>query len=219
MSDSATTRLPIVILLSGNGSNLQAIIDAAQNGQLPVDIRAVISNRYDAYGLTRAAQANIPGQVVPNKQFPSREAYDQALMKVIDAYEPALVILAGFMRILTPDFVDHYHNRMLNIHPSLLPKYRGLNTHQRAIDAGDKQHGASVHLVTPELDAGPVLAQAMVPVHEDDNAETLAQRVHAAEHQLYPTVIEWFARGRIHINKDKVFLDKTALDAPVVLQF
>jgi phosphoribosylglycinamide formyltransferase-1 len=186
-------RLPIVVLISGSGSNLQSIIDAG----LPVEIRAVISNRADAYGLTRAEQAGIPFAVLDHKNFPDRESYDAALQALIDSYEPKLLVLAGFMRILGDDFVRHYEGRMMNIHPSLLPKYRGLNTHARAIEAGDKEAGCSVHFVTPELDAGPIIAQARVPIHEDDTPETLAARVLDQEHRIYPEAIRRFANGEL----------------------
>lgn len=191
---NVTLPLPVVVLLSGSGSNLQAIMDA----DLPIDIVAVISNRACAYGLERARQQGIPTEVLPGKDFASREDYDQALQQRIDHYQPGLVVLAGFMRILTEDFVRHYEGRMLNIHPSLLPKYRGLHTHQRALDAGDSEHGCSVHFVTPELDAGPVILQAKVPVLEGDTAETLAARVLEQEHRAYPEAIRRFASGQLH---------------------
>ena len=161
MSDYTETpsKLPIVVLITGNGSNLQAIIDASQQG-LPVKIEAVISNRADAHGLARAAHAGIPAVVLDHTQFTSREAYDEALQQKIDSFQPQLVVLAGFMRILTNNFVRHYEGRLINIHPSLLPKFRGLNTHQRALDAGEQEHGATVHFVTPELDGGPAVLQA-----------------------------------------------------------
>jgi phosphoribosylglycinamide formyltransferase-1 len=199
--------LGIVVLISGNGSNLQAIIDAIREQQLPVEIRAVISNQPDAYGLVRARRAGIPTEVLDHRNFASREDYDRALQALIDKYQPELVVLAGFMRILTADFVQHYQGRMLNIHPSLLPKYQGLNTHQRVLDAGDSLHGVSVHFVTPELDGGPLILQAEVPVHPGDTAEDLAKRVHQQEHIIYPLVIRWFAEGRLALEGDTVLLD------------
>lgn len=211
-------KLPIVVLLSGSGSNLQAIIDSAAN-DLPVEIRGVISNRSDAFGLERARQASIPTRVLDHTGYPDRESYDQALIKVIDGYQPALVVLAGFMRILTPEFVSHYHERLLNIHPSLLPKYRGLHTHQRALDAGDRVHGASVHLVTEELDGGPVILQVRVPVEPGDDAATLAARVLTQEHQIYPRVIRWFAEGRLRLNRGTIELDGQAMQGPVIMEF
>jgi phosphoribosylglycinamide formyltransferase-1 len=189
-------KLPIVVLISGSGSNLQSIIDASHN-DLPVEIRAVISNRADAYGLTRAEQAGIPTAVLDHRDHPDRASYDTALRKLIDGYAPQLLVLAGFMRILSDDFVRHYEGRMMNIHPSLLPKYRGLNTHARAIEAGDSEAGCTVHFVTPELDAGPTIIQARVPVLVDDTPETLAARVLEQEHRIYPEAIRRFAEGEL----------------------
>ena len=213
MSDANPARLPIVVLISGNGSNLQALIDAAARGELPVDIRAVISNRPAAYGLERARRAGIPAVVVNHGDYPDRAAFDAALQQAIDAYQPGLVVLAGFMRILTPEFVAHYHGRMLNVHPSLLPAFRGLDTHRRALEAGVKEHGVSIHFVTAELDGGPVVAQEKIPVLPGDDAESLAQRVQAAEHILYPRVIRWFAEGRLTLQDNRAMLD----GAPVTL--
>ncbi|PCH65789.1 MAG: phosphoribosylglycinamide formyltransferase [Gammaproteobacteria bacterium] len=179
----------IVILISGRGSNMKSIVNAINAGSLDVNVAAVISNRPDAGGLEFAQQQDIQSLVVDHKNFASREQFDQTLAKEIDQYSPDIVVLAGFMRILTAEFVNHYAGKLINIHPSLLPKFKGLNTHQRAIDAGEKEHGASVHLVTPELDDGPVILQARVPVLEDDDASTLAARVLEQEHQLYPDAI------------------------------
>lgn len=190
----------LVVLLSGNGSNLQAIIDACQSGQLDAHLAGVISNRADAYGLTRAAQAGISTQLVDHKNFADRESFDQALISTIDSLQPDIVVLAGFMRILTPLFVQHYHNRLLNIHPSLLPRHKGLHTHQRALDAGDSHHGASVHLVSAELDDGPLLAQAVLAIQPGENSERLAQRVHALEHRLYPAVLQAIASGALSLD-------------------
>lgn len=197
MCSERVPSLPIVVLISGRGSNLQSIIDAVTAGRLPVEIRAVISNRPDAQGLARARSAGIPTEVVDHRAYPDRESYDRALVEVIDRYRPALVVLAGFMRILTPEFVQHYRGRLLNIHPSLLPKFKGLDTHRRALEAGEREHGASVHLVTEELDGGPVLMQARVPVLPDDDPERLAERVLRQEHRLYPEVLRLFAEGRL----------------------
>lgn len=199
--------LALVVLISGNGSNLQAIIDAIREQGLQAEVRAVISNNPGAYGLTRARNANIAAEVLDHRSFPSREAYDRELQALIDRYQPDLVVLAGFMRILTEDFVNHYHGRMLNIHPSLLPKYQGLNTHQRVLEAGDAIHGVSVHFVTPELDGGPVILQAEVPVHPGDNADDLTQRVHQQEHVIYPLVIRWFAEKRLALEGETVQFD------------
>lgn len=208
---------PVVVLISGSGSNLQAFIDNAQAGKLPVSIRAVISNRPDAYGLERARKANIPVAVLDHNDFPDRESFDQALAELIDSYAPRLVILAGFMRILSPDFVTHYTGHMLNIHPSLLPEYRGLHTHARVLAANEKEHGASVQFVTPELDAGPVIIQARVPVSDDDTEETLAQRVLEQEHRIYSQAVHWFAEGRIRLEDHQVVFDNTALTKPLLI--
>lgn len=204
MSSTAVSpirRIRLVVLISGNGSNLQAIIDEIANNNLPAQIVAVISNKADAYGLERAKKAGIEQHVLSHQNYDSREQYDIALKDLIDSFQPDLIILAGFMRILSNDFVNHYLQRMMNIHPSLLPKYKGLNTHQRVIDAGDKEHGCSVHFVTPELDDGPVILQAKVEVKENDTAETLAERVHEQEHRIYPEAIRLYAENKIELNK------------------
>ena len=195
--DSPIRRIRLVVLISGNGSNLQAIIDDIANNNLPAQVVAVISNKADAYGLERAKQAGIEQRVLSHQNYDSREQYDVALKNLIDSFKPDLIILAGFMRILSNEFVNHYLQKMMNIHPSLLPKYKGLNTHQRVIDAGEKEHGCSVHFVTPELDDGPVILQATVEVKENDTAESLAKRVHEQEHQIYPEAIRLFAEKRI----------------------
>jgi phosphoribosylglycinamide formyltransferase-1 len=207
MSNAPARPLSVVVLISGNGSNLQAIIDAIADGSVPAQVSAVISNRADAYGLTRAADAGIAHHVLDHRDYPDRENYDAALMALIDGYAPGLVVLAGFMRILSDGFVAHYAGRMMNIHPSLLPRYRGLNTHQRVLDAGDTAHGASVHFVTPELDAGPVIVQAEVPVLPGDDADSLAARVHTREHLIYPLAVRRFAQGRIRLEGDTVLYD------------
>jgi len=208
--------LSLVVLVSGSGSNLQAIIDAAAN-DLPAKVAAVISNRDDAYGLERARTAGIETRILDHKPHSSREAYDQALIKIIDGFQPGLVILAGFMRILSPLFVQHYEGRLLNIHPSLLPKYKGLHTHRRALEAGDTVHGASVHFVTEELDGGPIVLQAQVPIEADDTEETLAARVLKQEHVIYPQVVSWFAEGRITINDGQLEMDKKPLNSPITI--
>ncbi|WMO13291.1 phosphoribosylglycinamide formyltransferase [Pseudoalteromonas piscicida] len=205
----APTRL--VVLISGSGSNLQAIIDACKAGYIQGEIAAVISNKADAYGLTRAQEAGIATSVLDHKQYTSREEYDVALGQLIDSFTPDLVVLAGFMRILTPNLVQKFRGKMLNIHPSLLPKYQGLNTHQRAIDANDAEHGASVHFVTEELDGGPVVCQAKVAVLPDDTAESLAQRVHKQEHILYPLVVKWFSEQRLTMEADYAVFDNKTL--------
>ncbi|MGH1484584.1 MAG: phosphoribosylglycinamide formyltransferase [Cellvibrionaceae bacterium] len=202
-----TTPCRVVVLISGSGSNLQALIDGQKKGSLPISIEAVISNKADVFGLKRAATAKIATVTLDHKQFTDRESFDQALIKEIDQYQPELVVLAGFMRILTPEFVRHYQNRMLNIHPSLLPKYQGLHTHQRALDAGDKIHGVTVHFVTEELDGGPPVIQAIVPVSAEDTADTLAKRVQMQEHIIYPMAVEWFSNKRLSIKEQSVLLD------------
>lgn len=201
-----TARLPIVVLISGGGTNLQSIIDRADD-DLPVEIRAVISNRPDAYGLERARRAGIHTEVLDHTGYPDREGYDAALADLIERFEPGLVVLAGFMRILSPEFVRRFEGRMLNIHPSLLPKYRGLDTHARALAAGEAEHGASVHFVTPELDSGPLVIQARVPVQPGDDPEVLAARVLEQEHRIYPRAIRWFAEGRLALRDGVAYLD------------
>ncbi len=204
---STATALPIVVLISGSGTNLQAIIEQIQQGNINAEIKAVISNRPDVKGLQRARDAGIKAETLDHTQFSSREDFDQALKQLIDHYQPKLVVLAGFMRILTDDFVNHYRGRMLNIHPSLLPDFRGLNTHQRALDAGRTQHGVSVHFVTSELDSGPVVLQAVIDIKNDDTADSLAARIHQQEHIIYPMVIGWFAAGRLSCNNNQAMLD------------
>jgi phosphoribosylglycinamide formyltransferase-1 len=202
-----TERCRIVVLISGSGSNLQALIDRCADHSIPADIVAVISNRADAYGLERAASAGIATEVLNHREFPSREAFDTELQILIDSYRPDLVVLAGFMRILSAGFVDHYRGRLLNIHPSLLPNYPGLDTHRRAIEAGDAEAGATVHFVTAELDGGPPILQAAVPIEAGDTPELLARRVLTVEHIIYPQVVEWFARGRLELRSDGAWLD------------
>ncbi|MBC3304002.1 formyltetrahydrofolate-dependent phosphoribosylglycinamide formyltransferase [Pseudomonas cedrina] len=203
----------VVVLLSGTGSNLQALIDSTRTGDSPVRIAAVISNRSDAYGLQRARDAGIATRSLDHKTFEGREAFDSALIELIDAFNPKLVVLAGFMRILSADFVRHYEGRLLNIHPSLLPKYKGMHTHQRALDAGDREHGCSVHFVTEELDGGPLVVQAVVPVESNDSAQSLAQRVHTQEHRIYPLAVRWFAEGRLILGDQGALLDGQLLAA------
>jgi phosphoribosylglycinamide formyltransferase-1 len=180
----------LVILISGRGSNMRSIVEARKQGSLAAETVAVISNRPDAAGLEFAQAEGIATHIIDHKQFDDRDSFDKAMAEQIDQYEPDYVILAGFMRILTADFVEHYAQRLINIHPSLLPKFKGLDTHQRAIEAGEKEHGASVHFVTAELDDGPVIMQARVPVMDDDDANTLAARVLEQEHSLYPAAIQ-----------------------------
>jgi phosphoribosylglycinamide formyltransferase-1 len=212
----AADRLPIVVLISGNGSNLRAIARQAEAGTLPVEIRAVVSDRTDAPGLRWAADSGLHTAVVPARAFHERADFDTALGDEVERHAPGLVVLAGFMRVLGPGFVDRYAGRLLNIHPSLLPKHRGLHTHRRAIEAGDRVHGASVHFVTRELDGGPVVLQARVPVRDDDDETRLAARVLAEEHRIFPECIGWFATGRLAFRDGRVLLDGRVLEAPLV---
>ncbi len=207
--------LRLVVLISGRGSNLQSIIDRIRAGELQADLRAVVSNRPSAAGLQRAAEAGIATEVVDHRAFPNRNEFERVLMCSIDRHQPELLVLAGFMRVLGDDFVRRYRGRMINIHPSLLPAYRGLHTHERVLAAGDREHGASVHFVTPELDGGPVIAQARVPVLEGDDPVTLAARVLQQEHHLLPAVIGWFVEGRIRLAGDQMLFDDVPLRAPL----
>lgn len=202
---SACKRL--VVLISGSGSNLQAFIDQCHNGSLNAQIVAVLSNKPAAKGLERAACAGIPAQVIDHTGFASREAFDTAMAAAINQYQPDVVILAGFMRILTPAFVEQFKGRMLNIHPSLLPKYPGLHTHQRAIDAGDSHAGATVHFVTAELDGGPCIVQAQVSIDAGDDAAALAGKVLQQEHLIYPMAVQWLLEGRLVLHDDGAYLD------------
>jgi phosphoribosylglycinamide formyltransferase-1 len=194
----------IVILISGRGSNMEAIVRAQQAEAWPARIAAVISNKPDARGLAFAASHGIPTAVVPNKEFPTREAFDAALQETIDRFEPDLVVLAGFMRILTAPFVAHYAGRMLNIHPSLLPLFPGLHTHRQALDAGVAEHGATVHFVTAELDHGPAVIQARIPVLPGDTEDSLAERLLAEEHVIYPQAVRLFIEDRLSIENGEV---------------
>jgi len=203
----------VVVLISGSGSNLQALIDDLHGAGSPARIRAVISNRADAQGLSRARAAGIETRVLDHKRYTGREAFDAALMAEIDAFKPELVVLAGFMRILSGGFVRHYQGRLLNIHPSLLPRHKGLDTHRRALEAGDAEHGCSVHFVTEELDGGPLVVQAVLPIEADDTPERLAARVHHREHLIYPIAVRWFAEGRLRLGADGAMLDGAKLPA------
>jgi len=203
----------VVVLISGSGSNLQSLIDASHYADSAFEIVAVISNRPEVYGLTRASEAGIDAQTIDHTLYASREAFEQQLSEQIDRYQPNCIVLAGFMRILTPAFVEKYERRMFNIHPSLLPKYPGLNTHQRAIDAGDELAGATVHFVSAELDAGPAVLQGSVPIEMNDTAESLSKKVLVLEHKIYPKVIQWFAEQRLAWIKDRALLDGESLCA------
>ncbi|WP_299201534.1 phosphoribosylglycinamide formyltransferase [uncultured Amphritea sp.] len=209
----------IVVLISGSGSNLQAIIDAIASGQINGRIAAVLSNKEDAFGLERARAAGISEIVISHQNYDSRERFDAAMVDAIDAHNPDLIVLAGFMRILSAVFVRHYRGRMFNIHPSLLPKYKGLHTHQRALEAGDSRHGCTVHFVTEELDGGPLALQAPIDILATDTTESLQQRVHSFEHKIYPLAVEWFCADRLKLSvSGSVQLDGTTL-APEGYQF
>jgi len=218
MTEAVTRPLPVVVLISGRGSNLGAIMDACSTGRLPVEIRAVIGNRPDAPGLQRPALAGIRTVVIDHTCYPGRPAFERALQLTIDSFRPGLLVLAGFMRILTPEFVARYRGRIMNIHPSLLPEFPGLNTHQRALDAGREEAGATIHFVTGDVDGGPAFLQARVPVLDSDTAATLADRVLQQEHRLYPLAIRWFAEGRLALDEDgRVLLDGRRLEHPLLL--
>jgi phosphoribosylglycinamide formyltransferase-1 len=205
----------LVVLISGSGSNLQAIIDAINAGELDAEIRLVISNKADAYGLQRARQAGIATQVIQHQQYPDRSSFDRAMIDIIDPLEPDLVILAGFMRILSPQFIQRYRNRLINIHPSLLPNYKGLNTHHRAIEDGASVHGASVHYVSDELDSGPVVIQAEVEIMHNDSPEVLASRVLQQEHQIYPLAIKLHIEGDIRFSDGMILYHGKKLEQPL----
>lgn len=194
----------IVALISGNGSNLQALLDARDAGHLPATMCAVISNRASAFGLERARRAGIDAEVVDHRALGGRTAFERVLAERIDTHAPDFILLAGFMRVLTSGFVTRYTGRLINIHPSLLPAYRGLHTHERALADGARTHGCSVHFVIPELDAGPVILQGEVAVAPDDDAATLARRVQAMEHRVYPIAANWLARGQVTLDGDRV---------------
>ncbi|WP_029934282.1 phosphoribosylglycinamide formyltransferase [Thiomicrospira pelophila] len=210
--------LRVVVLISGNGSNLQALIDRQNQADCAYQIVKVISNKADAFGLERAKQHLIEVDTVPHQSFDDRETFEQALIHSIDQAQPGLVVLAGFMRILTPLFTQHYVGRMLNIHPSLLPKYPGLQTHQRALDAGDKQHGLSIHFVTDELDGGPVVLQATTNIQANDSVETLKAKVHELEHQAYPLVVNLFAQGKLNYQNHQAWWSGQALTTPLQIE-
>lgn len=203
----------IVVLVSGQGSNLQALIDACEQGRIHGNITAVFSNNPHAYGLQRARDAGIDAHAIDAKPFPDRNAFDTALAQAIDAYQPDLLVLAGYMRILSSAFVQHYAGRMLNIHPSLLPKYPGLHTHRQALENGDSEHGTSVHFVTEELDGGPLILQAKVPVFAEDVEQDLIDRVQVQEHSIYPMVVDWFVEGRLQMRDNAAWLDNQPLPA------
>nr|ELR5224712.1 phosphoribosylglycinamide formyltransferase [Providencia rettgeri] len=201
----------IVVLISGSGSNLQSLIDSCHSGEIDAQIAAVVSNQGNAYGLVRAQKAGIPAFYLDATQYTDRQAYDTALLEYIEQYQPDLIVLAGFMRVLTAPFVNHFTGKLLNIHPSLLPKYPGLHTHRKALENGDKEHGTSVHFVTEQLDGGPVILQAKVPIFTSDTEELLIERVKTQEHTIYPIVVEWFISGRLSMHDGNALLDNQIL--------
>jgi phosphoribosylglycinamide formyltransferase-1 len=207
------------ILISGSGTNLQSFIDRAAVGDIALDLSVVFSNRPEAYGLTRARIAGIDTVCIEHGDFNSRERFDQAVAGKLDEWSPELIILAGFMRILSPWFVDHYEGRILNIHPALLPSYPGLNTHERVLDAGDEFHGSTVHFVTEELDGGPRILQGRIKVAPTTDSQELMARVQEVEHEIYPTAADWFASGRLTFRDNSAWLDGEHLDEPEVYDF
>jgi phosphoribosylglycinamide formyltransferase-1 len=212
-----TQQLPVVVLLSGRGSNMRAIAEQAKLGELPIVIRAVISDRADAGGLALARELGIPTVSLSPKEFEDRNAFDAALAERVESHAPKLVLLAGYMRILSGAFVRQFLGRLLNIHPSLLPKYPGLNTHRRVLEAGDREHGATVHFVTEDLDAGPAIVQGRVPVLAGDTEAALSARVQRVEHMIYPQAVAWMAAGRVAMQAGKTYLDGKLIDhAPIV---
>jgi phosphoribosylglycinamide formyltransferase-1 len=213
----ASPAVRVVVLVSGRGSNLKAIAARADSGELPIEIVAVVSDRAEAGALPWAASRGIATVVLSPADFPDRDAYGRALGELVERFRPGLVVLAGFMRILSDGFVNRFEGRLLNIHPSLLPRHPGLHTHRRAIEAGDTVHGASVHFVTSELDGGPVVLQATVPVLPGDDESRLAARVLTQEHVIYPRCIGWFATGRLELKDGVPWLDGAPLDAPVAI--
>ena len=205
----------IAVLVSGNGSNLQALINAQLGKQLSGQIVGVLSNKADAYALRRAEDANIATAVISHQNFPNRESFDVAMHQQLLAWQVDLVILAGFMRILTPEFVSKWQGKMLNIHPSLLPFYKGMNTHQRVLNTGDRLHGCTVHFVTAELDAGQSIAQSVIQVSLQDTAESLAQRVHELEHFIYPQVVQWLCNGQLTWKSGQAYFNQKPLQYPI----
>jgi phosphoribosylglycinamide formyltransferase-1 len=209
--------LPIAILISGRGSNMRAIAERAAEGSLPVDVRVVVSDQANAAGLDIARAMGIHTEVLSSREFPDRASFDRALAALVGRFEPKLIVLAGFMRILTKEFIVPFAGRIMNVHPSLLPKYRGLHTHRRALEACDELHGVSVHFVTEELDGGPVIIQSCIDVRADDTEASLSARVQRQEHRIYPQAIDWFATGRLTLVGDAVMFDGKKLDRPIVV--
>jgi phosphoribosylglycinamide formyltransferase-1 len=207
------------VLISGSGSNLQSFIDRASSGDIDLDLSVVFSNRPDAYGLVRAKNAGIATACVEHSLYSDRENFDRAVAAALDQWQPNLLVLAGFMRILSPWFVAHYAGRVLNIHPALLPAYPGLDTHQRVLDAGERWHGSTVHFVTEELDGGPRVLQGRLPVDANETAEELCARVQVVEHQIYPEAANWFGQDRLEFRDGAAWLDGDLLENPVVSDF
>lgn len=218
MASGPGSPMPVVVMVSGSGTNLQAILDASAAGAIPVRVQAVLSDVPGAFGLERARQAGVPAECLPAADFGSREAFDRALGRRLEQLSPGLVVLAGFMRILGAPLVRDWAGRMLNIHPSLLPDYRGLHTHRRVLEAGERRHGTSVHFVTEELDGGPLIAQARLDIVAGDTETSLNRRIQALEHRLYPRVTGWFAAGRLRLGNAGVEFDGAPLSAPVIYE-
>ena len=212
-------RCKTAILISGSGTNLQAFIDAVADDDLDIEIAVVFSNNPNAFGLARAEQAGIPTACIQHADFPDRASFDRAVIAELDRYGPELLILAGFMRILSAPFVARYAGRILNIHPALLPLYPGLNTHRRVLDAGDRWHGSTVHFVTEQLDAGPRILQGRLAVVPGESAEELAARVQAVEHRIYPQAASWVGSGRVEFRNDECWIDGKRADDPIVQTF
>lgn len=217
MNKPARARLPIVVLISGRGSNMLAIANAARAGSLDVEVKAVISDQPQAAGLARAAELRIPTRALRARDFPDRASFDAALGDLIASFEPGLLVLAGYMRILSTEFVQRFGGRMLNIHPSLLPKYPGLKTHERVLAAQEREHGVTVHFVTAELDGGPAVIQAVIDIAPHDTAQSLSARIQRQEHSIYPQAIQWFAEGRLRYREGKAWLDEQILMQPVLV--
>ncbi len=208
--------LQLAILISGNGSNLQSIIDAIETGRLNAKIKAVVSNKSEAFGLVRATRHGLHTWVIDHQDYANRDQYDDVLQHYLESIDPDYIVLAGYMRILSPDFIEAFEHRILNIHPSLLPAYKGLNTHQRALDNAETQHGVSIHLVTAELDAGPVILQASYPVETGDRVEDMQTKGHRLEHQMFPQVLSWLSDNKLTIEGGQVFYEQALLDQPIL---
>ena len=210
-----TQPLKLAVLISGNGSNLQSIIDSIDSGQLNAEIKAVVSNDRQAYGLLRATRNGLHTWVLDHQEYQDRNQFDDVLQHYLEAVDPDYIVLAGFMRILGPGIIQAFENKILNIHPSLLPAYRGLNTHQRVLDNREKEHGVSIHLVTAKLDDGPIILQASYPVEAGDKAADLQRRGHRLEHKMYPLVLQWLSDRRLVIEGGKLYYENSPLENPL----